>query len=209
VVSGTDFAGWPQDVPVLLGCVENEARHFIKREGTYTRAGFERMAKALAGPCAADVMALQKHSGQNWYEALDQLVTSAIYLEPVLATLDRFTRLDRRVYYYHFARVSPGGRRNGELAKHCAEVRYVFGNLAPADAYDDTDTDISTAMLNAWFEFARTGAPGNQDGSAWPKYDKNDPQCTFIGDTLGSRPIFASPLTKILRSLRGFSDHYE
>lgn len=57
----------------------------------------------------------------------------------------------------------------------------MFGNLAPADAYDNTD--ISTAMLNAWFEFARTGTPGNQHGSAWPKYDNKDPQCTFLEDT--------------------------
>ena len=125
-----------------------------------------------------------------------------IYLEPALATLDRFTELDRRVYYYHFARVSPGGRRNGELAKHGAEVRYVFGNLAPADAYDDTDTEISTALLNAWFEFARTGAPRNQDGSAWPKYEAEDPWCTFIDNTLCSRPILVSPLAETLRSLR-------
>ncbi|MDT5255495.1 MAG: para-nitrobenzyl esterase [Mycobacterium sp.] len=202
VVSATDFAGWPQDVPVLLGCVENEARHFITPAVIYTRAEFERMAKVLAGPRAARVVALLEHSGHNWYEALDQLVTSAIYLEPALATLDRFTGLDRRVYYYHFARVSPGGRRTEELAKHGAEVRYVFGNLAPADAYDDTDTEISTAMLNAWFEFARTGAPRNQDGSAWPKYEAENPRCTFIDTTLCSRPILVSPLLETLRSLR-------
>jgi para-nitrobenzyl esterase len=202
VVSGRDFPGWPQHVPVLLGCVENEARHFIKPEGTYTHEGFERMAKALAGPRASDVVALLGQSGQSWYEALDQLFTSAMYLEPALASLDRFTELEHRVYYYHFARVSPGGRRSGELAKHSAEIRYVFGNLAPADAYDDTDTAISNAMLNAWFEFARTGAPRNQGGFAWPKYDTNDPQCTFIENTLRSRPNIVSPLTEIVRSLR-------
>jgi para-nitrobenzyl esterase len=204
VVSETDFPGWPQDVPVLLGCVENEARHFITPGETYTRTGFERMAKVIAGPRADDVVAPRERSGQNWYEALDQLVTSAIYLEPALATLNRFTELHRRVYYYHFARVSPGGRRSGELAKHTAEIRYVFGNLAPADAYDDTD--ISTAMLNAWFEFARTGTPGNQHGSAWPKYDNKDPQCMFLEDTVCSSPIFVSPLTEILRSLRVTAD---
>ena len=107
VVSETDFPGWPQDVPVLLGCVENEARHFITPGETYTRAGFERMAKVIAGPRADDVVAPRERSGQNWYEALDQLVTSAIYLEPALATLNRFTELHRRVYYYHFALVSP------------------------------------------------------------------------------------------------------
>jgi carboxylesterase type B len=120
----------------------------------------------------------------------------------LLATLDRLTQLELPVYYYHFTRVSPGGRRSGELAKHTAEIRYVFGNLASADAYDDTGTAISSAMLNAWFEFARTGAPRSQDGSTWPKYDHNEPQCTFIGNTLGSRPIYIGPITEILRSLR-------
>jgi para-nitrobenzyl esterase len=46
------------------------------------------------------------------------------------------------VDYYHFTRVSPGGRRSGELAKHTAEIRYIFGNLAPADAYDDTGSQM-------------------------------------------------------------------
>jgi para-nitrobenzyl esterase len=207
VVAGTDFPGWPPEVPVLLGCVENEALYFIKPEGTYTCDGFERMATVLAGPRASAVVALLGHTGQNWYEALDQLFTSAIWLEPVLASLDRFTELDRAVYYYHFARVSPGARRSGELAKHGSEISYVFGNLAPAKAYDDNDAAISGAMLNAWFEFARTGAPRNQDGSEWPKYDQSGPQCTFIENTLTSGPDIVGPLTQILRSLRVAHGH--
>jgi para-nitrobenzyl esterase len=201
-VSTTEFPGWPPEVPVLLGCVANEARYFVKPGGTYPWEGFERMAQVLAGPRASDVVALLQDSGLSSYEAIDQLFTSAIWLEPALASLGRFTELDRLVYHYHFARVSPGARRGAELAKHSAEIRYVFGNLSPADAYDDTDAAISRTMLNAWFEFARTGVPRNQDGSAWPNYDKDERQGTFIGDTVTSGPILVTPLTDLIRTLR-------
>jgi para-nitrobenzyl esterase len=159
VVSKDDFSGWPSDVPVLLGCVENEARYFIKPSGTYTRDTLEHMARAMTGPRSSDVIKLLGRADITSYEALDQLFTTAIWFEPAFATLKRFEQLGRRIYCYRFARVSPDGHRTNELAKHTAEIRYVFGNLAPVDHYDTVDAKISRAMKGAWIEFARTGEP--------------------------------------------------
>jgi para-nitrobenzyl esterase len=202
IASGDDFPGWPAEVPVMLGCVENEARYFLQPTGTYPHTVLETMAKVLAGPRADDVIALFARSDATTYEALDQLFTTAIFTEPARATLDRFAALNRILYYYHFDRVSPGYRASGHLAQHTAEIRYLFGNLEPADDYDDTNIALSAAMQHAWIQFARTGTPSLPDGSAWPRYEGNNPGMTLITDTLRAVPFTTTELADIIHALR-------
>src|SRR5580765_5398936 len=52
-------------------------------------------------------------------------------------------------------------------------IRYVFGNLDPTDAYDETDRAVSDAMQSAWTEFARSGVPSS--GFSWPRFDPSTP----------------------------------
>ena len=206
VVAEQDFPGWESDVPILLGSVENEARYFIKPTSTYTRETLVQMASVLSGQRSNDVLAFFDRAGGTWYEALDRLFTTAIWTEPALATLKRFDRLGRRVYAYHFARVSPGGYRTNELAKHTSEIRYVFGNLAPTDAYDTVDAAISRAMQGAWIAFARLGVPRNADGSPWPRYERTAPFLTLIENEMASRPFVTDELTTMIHALRTEDD---
>ena len=73
-------------------------------------------------------MELFERSGETPYESLDRLFTNVIWHEPALASAKRFAKLGRRFYYYHFARAAPGAIVNGDLVRHSAEIRYVFGN---------------------------------------------------------------------------------
>ena len=196
------FPGWPDNVPIMFGCVENEARYFIKPGGTYTKDVLENMAKALCGPRGGDVIALLERSGGTCYESLDRLFSNVIWIEPALATTERFAKLGRRFYYYHFARVSPGARQTRDLVKHTAEVRYVFGNLTPHGAYEGMDEAISRGMQGAWVEFARTGVPRSPDGAPWPAYHEAAPQLTWIEDGFSTRPLAVNELTQIVHSLR-------
>ncbi|NED86287.1 para-nitrobenzyl esterase, partial [Streptomyces sp. SID11233] len=61
------FEGWPEDVPVLLGCTEDEARMFIRPdalyahpevrpEDAYTHETLTHMARALGGDAAEDIV---------------------------------------------------------------------------------------------------------------------------------------------------------
>ena len=104
------------------------------------------------------------------------------------------------------ARVSPGGRRTNELAKHTSEIRYVFGNLAPADDYDTVDVAISQAMQGAWIAFARLGVPCNPDGSPWPRYERTAPFLTWIENEMTSHPFVIDELTAMIHSLRTEDD---
>jgi para-nitrobenzyl esterase len=201
VVMENGLPGWPDDVPVMLGCVENEARYFIKPAGTYTKEVLENMARALCGPRSEDVVALFEKSEETCYESLDRLFSSVIWFEPALATTEHFAKLGRRFYYYHFARVSPGARQTRDLVKHTAEIRYVFDNLTSDGAYDETDEAISHGVQGAWVEFARTGVPRGPDGPPWPAFDEAR-VLTWIEDNFATRPFAVSELTQIIHSLR-------
>lgn len=207
------FEGWPEDVPVMLGCTEDESRMFIapdalyahpevRPEDAYTRDTLDAMAEALAGPSARAVVDELLGRGLTAYEAIAEVYTAAVWHEPALATLDRFAALGRSVYYYRFARVSPGAEKSGILAGHAAENPYVFGVLDPADSYDETDREVSTIMQTAWVEFARTGVPKNVDGSSWPAYDTSVPRLAVITDQARDESLVASPVTQLIRVQR-------
>ena len=198
IVFDEGFPGWPEDVPVMFGCVENEARYFIKPGGEYDWDLVRVMADALAGSRAAEAVGLLKAETRDPYQALDRLFTTAIWIEPALATAERFSALGRHFHYYHFARVSPEARRTNELVKHSAELRYLFGTLTDDGAYDETDRSISGALMNAWVAFARDGVPLHQDRAPWAEY----PQMTFIRDTIETVPFAADKLTALIHSLR-------
>ncbi|HEY0802818.1 MAG TPA: carboxylesterase family protein, partial [Steroidobacteraceae bacterium] len=196
VMSG--YPGWPQGVPVMLGCLENEARYFIKPNGTYSHEVLANMAQALCGPRAGEVMAIFQRSTLSTYEALDQLFTAVIWTEPALETARKFAALGRTIFYYHFNRLSPGAIATRDLAKHSAEIRYVFGNLTDDGAYDAIDRQISDAIQDAWISFARSGVPRNSDGTSWPLYDAKSPQVAWIDDRVGVRPF---PVTEVMSAI--------
>ncbi|MFM2100282.1 MAG: hypothetical protein RLZZ366_1821 [Pseudomonadota bacterium] len=202
IVVEEGFPGWPEDVPVMFGTLENEARYFIKPGGTYPPELLRIMAEALCGPRSDDILALFAHTDLTPYECLDKLFSGVIWIEPALATAKRFADMGRRFYTYHFARVSPGARQSGDLVRHSAEIRYVFGNLTDDGAYDAVDRAVSDGMQHAWLEFARTGVPRSPDGTAWPAYSTDNPQQAYIADSFGSRPYEITELTSIIHSLR-------
>lgn len=195
------FPGWPDDVPIMFGCLENEARYFIKPGGSYPPDLLRTMAKQLCGPRAGDLMALFERSGDTPYESLDRLFTTVIWHEPALASARRFASLGRRFYYYHFGRAAPGAIANGDLVRHSAEIRYVFGNLTDDGHYDALDRTISDGMQQAWVSFARDGVPAGP-GGAWPAYAEPEPRLTSIGDTVATRPFEIAEITRIVHSLR-------
>lgn len=202
IISNKGFPGWELDVPVLIGCVENEARYFIKPNTEYTYETLKNMAQVLAGPVKDRVLQILNNSNLTIYESLDKLFSTAVWFEPSYATIKRFEKLERNVYFYHFARVSPGGIRTKELAKHTSEIRYVFGNLEPKEDYDEQDINISKELQHAWIAFARNGVPQSQDDSSWPLYRNEDPYMTLIKNEIVSYPLELNHLTKVIHSLR-------
>jgi para-nitrobenzyl esterase len=196
------FPAWPESVPLLLGCLENEARYFIRPTGTYTREVLVNMARALCGPQAEQALALLDRAQLDSYDALDQLYTTIIWTEPALATVRRFAALNRRFYYYHFNRRAPGAIATRDLVKHSAEIRYVFGTLTDNGYYDDQDRSVSALMQAAWISFARDGVPASPSGCAWPRYVAGAPQAAWIEDSVSVRDFPVTELMRIVNSIR-------
>ncbi len=150
------------------------------------------------------------------YEALAELFTSAIWLEPDLASYQRFGKLDRTSYAYRFARVSPGARRSGLLAYHSAEIPYLFGMLTAGNAdskedgkgvtasgeYNEVDVEVKNIVQHAWTEFARAGVPRSPDGTQWPCVNGSNPQFTVITDITQGQPLDISPVTRMINMVR-------
>ncbi|AKA01950.1 carboxylesterase [Streptomyces noursei ZPM] len=211
------FAGWPDDMPVMFGTTQDEARYFhrpggpvggppVSAEQAYTPTALAVMARTLVPDRADDVLTQFRNRGLPTYEALTELTTAAVFHEPALTTYERFTALSRTAYAYRFARVSPGNRRSRMLAYHMAELPYVFGHVAAGDGpdadYDSADTAIRDAVQHAWVEFARTGTPRTPEGHAWPSCRATDPHHTVIEDSMEPRPLTPSPLTRLIHSTR-------
>jgi para-nitrobenzyl esterase len=216
-VVGADLSCWPADIPVLFGHTSDEARYFITPKGPfgappgmvdpaqlYTPVTLARMAAAFGRQHADAIVASLTGSP---YEELAELFTTAIWTEPALASYRRFTELGHTTYAYRFERVSPGNRRTGMLAFHMSEIPYVFGNLVPADDYDEVDTQVSETMTYAWTEFARTGVPSNPDGTPWPAATRAAPHATVIDDKAQTCPLNVGPVTELINSLRTGTDH--
>ncbi|OQV08325.1 hypothetical protein CLAIMM_12621 [Cladophialophora immunda] len=220
VLGEDDTPGWQNStVPVLLGCVENEARYFLHPSLTYPPEALERLAHALGGLHSDRILAVLRsetdgggRADPTTYDLMDRLMTTMIFTEPALESLRKFSTGDgqqqrRQLYHYHFNRRSPGSVAARELAKHTTDIRYVFGTLS-ADKfegyYDETDAKISEVMQEAWLSFARNGFPTcfpfrGTPGRVllhWPPYNSAKPLTTYIGDNgVEIRPF---PMTRML-----------
>ena len=223
LVDAEGYPGWGDDVPIMFGSAENEARYFVKPGGPqlpfpkniaiallnflkpggiYSRNGVEKITTLLCGAHGPQVTDILRRSGKTPYECLDWLITEIVFREPALQTAHRFAELDRPFYCYNFARVSPGARISRDLARHTGEIRYVFGNLTTDGQYDETDQAISAAMQSAWTAFAKTGVPNVDWEAVWPSVDMRSPQYMSIEDRFMLRPYVANELTRLIASMR-------
>ena len=231
-----DFSGWAAGVPVLFGCTQEEARAFYRPTGlygqperrpadVYTNNTLDNMAKVLAGDRHREVLDYFASCGFTPYEALTELCTTAVWIEPAIATYHRFAALDRTAYHYIFARASPAARRSGLLAFHSAEIPYIFGSVSRQSPwkplgeakttttveevksemdhnFDGIDVEIANATQKAWVDFARSGVPLLSDGTPWPSCTMSEQRFTLIGDTIEAKPLQISPVAKAINSLR-------
>jgi para-nitrobenzyl esterase len=186
-------------VPLLLGYTRNEARYFIKPGMLpYNRLLLWAMTRALAGSQARAVRSELAAAGAPIYERFDRAYTSAVFAEPLLATAERLSSLGRVFHCYRFDRVSPGAARSADLAKHTAELRYLFGTLT-ADGYDETDLQVSSWMQVRWVAFARDGAPAEH--SDWPAYGDGG-RITIIDGVPAHGRIDDEPVVPLLHAAR-------
>ena len=216
IIVANDYPAWSSEVKVLLGTVANEARFFIRPERQQEFDGHlvARMAEAMVGSAANQILDLFNEENLEPYAALDALVSTTVFTEPAGETAHLFSRLGRDFYVYRFERCAPGAVASGFLASHACELPYLFGTLgfaaktpylfaghARSAWYDDTDIALSNAIQDAWVSFAREGKP-RSNGVEWPRYDEADPKIMVLSDTINERREDPTRLELVIRALR-------
>ena len=206
VVMGNE-SGWAADVPLMVGVTEHEARWSLSPTELYSEQVLANMAGYFAGERAEEVLAiLAQNSGRSVFERLDQLYTNGVWTEPAYAMMKRYAANGREQYYVHFARSGPEAVVTNRLASHGAPVPYLFRTMADDGTYDDVDRRLSSEMMHALIEFARTGVPRSTGGNAWPTFDPAQPRETLISESISAATYRITPLLRALNGLRGESE---
>lgn len=102
-------------------------------------------------------------------------------------------------YLYRFSRRPPfpaGSPRADWGAAHFAELWYMFGHLNQEPwAWTAEDRRLSSAMMDYWVAFARTGDPNGLGRPAWPRFDETAALRLDLDKTITAGPFVPGPLT--------------
>jgi para-nitrobenzyl esterase len=97
-------------------------------------------------------------------------------------------------YLYLFDHCDSAMRERDLCAFHASELPYVFGHVR-ADAelppnwprpVGAARKSLSSAMIDYWVSFARTGRPRSERGPPWPAYDAARQSYMHFGDAPSS-----------------------
>ncbi|MGH6877298.1 MAG: carboxylesterase/lipase family protein [Rhizomicrobium sp.] len=182
--------GRENDVPILVGSNEDEARSLIPD-----------LDKVKSSTFAADI-------AKRW-GALPPLLIAAYRHatdeEARRARLDferdlRFgwddwawARLEAMkghsaVYYYHFTHSPPfpkGSIYEGWGPSHYAELWYVFDHLNQEPwAWSEGDRKLADAMSSYWVTFAKSGNPNGAGLPDWPAFTTSKPRVLYLDEPM-------------------------
>lgn len=134
----------------------------------------------LAGITEQETMAFlnssQLSTYSKIYKTIVKISTQHIFLNSVLALLNRFSIAGSRVYAYQFAYPC---RDKKIQACHCIDLPFLLGNFecwknAPMCVFDSEKkkTQLSEYLQSALVHFIKEGIPRSQMEIVWPEYSK-------------------------------------
>jgi para-nitrobenzyl esterase len=174
-------------VPLLIGSNKDEGNAFLA--GLSIPPGlYETYMRKLFGQYADEALAL--YPVKQTSEVLPAL--SRMLTEVGFASTARFAaRTESQAplprgsaSLYQFTHVPLG---NPLGAFHAVEIPYVFGNIglfASLGTLEQTDYDLSDAIMGYWTRFAATGNPNGDGATVWPEYDPATDEHLELGDTI-------------------------
>jgi para-nitrobenzyl esterase len=169
-------AGSAKGVPILCGTTADEWKLFTASRPKLRlmdSAKLRRYTAGLVGEDQADTL-LDAYTTGSSFERWNAVMTDHSFTVPSARLLEAQSAF-APTFSYRFDWRSPllGGVLG---ACHALELGFVFGtyNEKMAGAFFGSGpraAALSTAMMEAWIAFARTGDPSNAMIGAWPRYD--------------------------------------
>lgn len=159
-----------RDIPVIVGCTDDEARLYLVPGGAIDRISSEALELLISDfglPAdTAEVYArdpFRRSTGDIFAAA-----TSDYTFRMPSLRIAEMRAANRKTWFYNFAWRSPAN--DGRLgAAHFADVPFTFGteknSAAAGFVGNNPPASLVDAMHSAWGAFAKTGTPG------WTPYD--------------------------------------
>jgi para-nitrobenzyl esterase len=189
--------GARDDTPLLIGSNADEGNAFTAGL-TASPTEYEAQMREIFGGLADEALALYPVAGEeDIVPAFSRMLTEVGFAstarfaaramsapETLSAAAAGSSAHPTAAYLYHFTRVPMD---NPLGAFHGIEIPYVFGNVelfSALGSIEQTDRDLSEAIMSYWTRFAATGDPNSQGSTEWPKYDPTSDEYLELGDTI-------------------------
>ncbi|MEI9996825.1 MAG: carboxylesterase family protein [Rhizomicrobium sp.] len=184
-------AGRQNDVPILVGSNEEEARSLAKLDGV-TAANFnDDLAKNFA-PLPPAIVAAYPYKTDAEARAARADLERDMRFGWDMWTWARLAAATGRqkVFYYHFTRKPPfpaGSPYAGWGASHYAELWYMSDHLdQDAWAWTAADRRLADAMATYWTNFVKRGDPNGAGVPRWPVFAGGDAGVLYLGDPISA-----------------------
>jgi para-nitrobenzyl esterase len=114
------------------------------------------------------------------------------------------THIGQKAYLYYFTYPSKG-KMAGHGATHCAEVKFLLGDLRKSSwgEWSDEDRKLSETLIKYWTNFASLGNPNGPGIPKWPSYLEGTDLCLEIGKEVRPRHVPHSDKYKVIDSSLG------
>lgn len=175
-------------VPLIVGSNSDEGSMFAAEGPGATKAAFDSRLKQAFGPLAPEALAAYSPATDAEITRKNgELVGDSLFNYAARHVAAQVAAAGKPVYRYVFSL-----DMDGRAPMHSDELRYVFGTThlpgyTNLPAADDGDKRVSGLMMDAWVNFAKTGAPA--PAAAWPAAGSSGLPLLQIDDA--SRPLAA------------------
>lgn len=172
-------------VPILAGFNSGEIRslRFLAPPAPASAAEYERIIRLRYGDLADEFLRLYPSSSMS--ESILAASRDALYGWTAERLVRNQTALGQPSFLYLFDHGYPAMDAAGLHGFHASELPYVFGMLDrtpplwPKIPDTSDETVLSSAMIDYWVSFARTGAPRADPGPVWAAYGSTGAYIAF------------------------------
>ena len=201
-------SGRQNDVPLLLGSNEEEARSLLDLSKVKAATYLDDIRKRW-GALPAELPAAYRHATDEEARQARAHFERDLRFGWDIWAWARLQALTGRgeVFYYHFTQSPPfpqGSVYAGWGPSHYAELWYVFDHLNQDSwSWTTADRKLADQMATYWTNFAKAGDPNGPSVPAWPDFTLRHRQVLQLGD-----PVAVTGVAD-LDTLKVFDDVYD